>query len=493
MDEPRSGLATGFAGLSDEALFNRYQVRGDRAALAALFERYQDFAYRVAYGQCGRVDLAEEAVQEAFLQLARGGGRFKDQGPESFRAWFYGVTMNQARNLRRVEQRVLQRNLQAGSAGKPVAPENTAAMNAELRFSLGRALEDLQEDLRLPVLLHCVEGLTQAQVGKLMGVSQSLVARRVAEGLDLLRKRLAQTGVTLSVGALPACLRDSGLFQASEGLRGALQDVCARAAQSVRTGAVRSVRRGAARESWLGHGAAAAVLLAAGVAAFFALQPSQPDAPPAAAAAPQAASKPEPAPEPKPDTASDTAWTWDFNAAPEAEFVPRKIFMRDAVRPNFELPVWQPRGGRADSGAMKFAAPGGSLIFKTGISSAQLPIRFEFDMLLLDARDMKIGVAQLRSKPLPPAAKVTPVRLSNDITWQTGAWVHVVRLVRLEKDTVISESLYNGERKADYLEESFDPAWSDPECLQYFELYGHGFCIDNLKITCGPPGPRAGR
>jgi len=491
MNEPSAGPAEAPAGLSDEALFKRYQAQGDRTALTALFERYRDFAYRVAYGMCGRVDLAEEAVQEAFLQLTRGGSRFKDQGPDSFRAWFYGVTMNQVRNLRRVEQRAQQRTRQAGSAVNPAGAENAATGNAELRSSLGRALEGLQEDLRLPVLLHCVDGLSQAQVGKLMGVSQSLVARRVAEGLDLLRKRLAQTGVTLSIGALPACLRDSGLFQASEGLRGALQDVCARAAQSVRTGAVRSVRRGAARESWLGQGAAVAVLLAAGVAAFFALQPSQPDAQPVAAA-PLVAGTSEPAPEPKP--ALDTVWTWDFNAALEAEFVPRKIFMRDAVRPNFELPAWQPRGGKADTGALKFAAPGGSLIFKTGISSVRLPIRVEFDMLLLDAQNMQIGIAQLRSKPLPPqVAKATPYRMPDGITWRTGAWVHVVRMVRLEKDKVISESLYNGERKADYLEEPFDPAWSDPECLQYFELYGYGFCIDNLKVTCGPPGPQPDR
>lgn len=52
----------------DESLVARVQ-KGDRRAFAVLVERYSQMFYAAAYRICGRVDDAEDIVQEAFLKF----------------------------------------------------------------------------------------------------------------------------------------------------------------------------------------------------------------------------------------------------------------------------------------------------------------------------------------------------------------------------------------------------------------------------------------
>ncbi|MBI3829640.1 MAG: RNA polymerase sigma factor [Planctomycetes bacterium] len=462
---------------SDEALFERFQTHADQEALGVLCDRYQDFAYRVAYAQSGNVFLAEETVQEAFLQLARRGTRFQDKGPESFRAWFYGVIMNLARNLRRVEHRAQQRVKRAGELERVDAVNvqaNAPEAAAETRVALGKALEDLQEDLRLAVVLHCAEGLTQAQVGQLMGVSQPQVARRVAQGLEHLRKRLALAGVALSASAIPHCLRETDLLRASANLRSALSEVCGRASQGVQKAAARSVRRAAARGGAAGKGVIAAAATILGVAVvYLAMHGGRKEAPPQAPAA-----------------AGPVILTWNFDQGMGNEFATRNEFLNDGMHALYSLPEWQPKGGLSDSGALKFSNPGCSMLIKTAVPTARLPIHVEFEMLVTDADKLEIGIAEIDNRKNwdrgpPPKSRPDQYR----VAWKAGRWVHVVREITLHNGLVTTQTLYDGVRKGDYREDPLEPAWTDPAIRQYFEIYGYGFVIDGLKLTYGPPAP----
>jgi hypothetical protein len=65
-------------------------------------------------------------------------------------------------------------------------------------------LDRLPDRYRLP-LLHCyLEGKTRDQAAAALGVSVGVVKGRISRGRDVLRKRLARRGVTLSVGLLAA-------------------------------------------------------------------------------------------------------------------------------------------------------------------------------------------------------------------------------------------------------------------------------------------------
>ena len=72
---------------------------GDEAAFARLVATYHADMARVAFVACGDRDLAEDAVQSAWLVAWRKLHSVRD--PDSVRPWLLAVTANEARQLLR--------------------------------------------------------------------------------------------------------------------------------------------------------------------------------------------------------------------------------------------------------------------------------------------------------------------------------------------------------------------------------------------------------
>lgn len=88
-------------GVSTEELIRRHQA-GQPAAFDALFERYKDYVYRVAYLTLRNAEDAEEATQETFMDVLRGLKRYDVEGAARFETWLYRVTVNRCKTrLRR--------------------------------------------------------------------------------------------------------------------------------------------------------------------------------------------------------------------------------------------------------------------------------------------------------------------------------------------------------------------------------------------------------
>ena len=66
---------------------------GDDEALRELYRRHSRLAYLLAFRILGREELAEDAVQEAFLRLWRNAHRFRPERG-SFTTWFGRVVRN---------------------------------------------------------------------------------------------------------------------------------------------------------------------------------------------------------------------------------------------------------------------------------------------------------------------------------------------------------------------------------------------------------------
>jgi hypothetical protein len=79
----------------------------------------------------------------------------------------------------------------------------------------------------MPLQLHFMEGLNQKEVSRLMGISETLVHRRIQAGLELLRKRLARSQAVLTVAALSELMRNGVVIKAPHSLRNALAKLAA--------------------------------------------------------------------------------------------------------------------------------------------------------------------------------------------------------------------------------------------------------------------------
>ena len=132
-DDPRS--------LADEDLM-QFMRRGEARAFEVLYERHSQAAFSLAYRMAGSRGLAEDVVQEAFLNLWRSGARY-DRSRGSVRTWVLGIVhhraidalrRSQVHEKRRTSDEGLEEKLEAarahGRRGRPPRGGRHAARRA---------------------------------------------------------------------------------------------------------------------------------------------------------------------------------------------------------------------------------------------------------------------------------------------------------------------------------------------------------------------------
>ena len=150
---------------------------GDRAAFAALIDRHYDRIFRFAWRLTGAADQAEDLAQDVAILLARRIRQFR--GDAKFTTWLYQVTLNAARDTgRRHATRGKAMDRYAEDLDRSMAEDRDRAESAEW---LQTALATLRDDWRETAALVVGEGLTQAEAGKALGVSEGTVAWRMTE------------------------------------------------------------------------------------------------------------------------------------------------------------------------------------------------------------------------------------------------------------------------------------------------------------------------
>ncbi len=177
------------AHLSDEALV-ALVARGDEDALAELYDRVS----RVAYGLALRVlrdeRHAEDAVQEAFLQVWRNAASFRaDRAKAS--TWILTLVHRRAVDLVRREER-RQTDPITDEAALGAAPGDTEEA-AWLRFERERvqaALRQLPDVQREALELAYYGGFSQSELAERLGVPLGTVKSRMFAGLARLRELL---------------------------------------------------------------------------------------------------------------------------------------------------------------------------------------------------------------------------------------------------------------------------------------------------------------
>ncbi len=181
----------------DAQLLQRYLASADEAAFAVLVCRHGPLVLGVARRVLGQLQDAEDVFQASFLLLARKAETIRKR--ESLACWLHGVAYRLAVKARgRDARRRAYEKEAALMRGEIVPAEAWQSFNE----SLDATLQALPPHYR-SVLLAChVAGLTQEEAARQLGLPLGTVRSRLARGRELLRKRLAARGVTVSATAL---------------------------------------------------------------------------------------------------------------------------------------------------------------------------------------------------------------------------------------------------------------------------------------------------
>jgi len=156
---------------------------GDEAAFAQLVSTYHADMAWVAFAACGDRELAEDAVQAAWLVAWRKLRSLRD--PDRIRPWLLAVTTNEARQLlRRRRGPVVQIDIEVsgGDQGDP----STGIERVDLR----RALAHLSPEDRALLVMHYALDLSSDELGTAIGTSPPAARMRLSRIVDRLRKEL---------------------------------------------------------------------------------------------------------------------------------------------------------------------------------------------------------------------------------------------------------------------------------------------------------------
>ncbi len=162
---------------------------GDSQAFIALYDLYNRLAFGLAYRVLGDAASAEEAVQDAFMQVWGRADSFEDRGSANVRGWLLTIVHHRAIDTQRRSSRHSQRTttldehleLRAlGDTWDDVAQQLTTD---EIRL----ALDDLPDDQRRAIELAYFGGLSQREIAEREAAPLGTVKGRMRLGLNKLR------------------------------------------------------------------------------------------------------------------------------------------------------------------------------------------------------------------------------------------------------------------------------------------------------------------
>ena len=163
----------------DEALIRRAQG-GDATSFAELLDLHYDTIYRFAWKWCGHAANAEDIAQQACLKLAASLTQYRFQA--AFTSWLYRLVVSCAQDWQRSQQRHEHDEL----SGEEQMDDSSCTEDGIYLLQILAQLADLGEGMKETALLVHAEGMSHAEAGAVLGVSESTISWR----LHVIRKHM---------------------------------------------------------------------------------------------------------------------------------------------------------------------------------------------------------------------------------------------------------------------------------------------------------------
>lgn len=147
--------------------------QGDENAFRLIFEQHHRFVFRFLYGMVGERRLAEELMQETFMQAYKNIGTVRDEA--KFLSWLCGIARHVALHSLRSRPG---KNQWIGIDDQEVTelkdaqltPE-TRMLNTELKAVIHDALAALDEDKRGVFILKVLQQMSYEEIAEVTGFS----------------------------------------------------------------------------------------------------------------------------------------------------------------------------------------------------------------------------------------------------------------------------------------------------------------------------------
>ena len=148
----------------------------DRNEFASRVVEQTDRMYRIAYVLLRSDEDCRDAMQEAALKAWEKRSTLRE--PRYFATWLTRILINECRNIQRKQKRLV-----------PIREEILPAAPTQ-DPTLSMLLQGLPEKLRLPLVMHAVEGMTYEEISRTLRLPRSTVVGRIQRAKQRLKKEL---------------------------------------------------------------------------------------------------------------------------------------------------------------------------------------------------------------------------------------------------------------------------------------------------------------
>jgi RNA polymerase sigma-70 factor, ECF subfamily len=175
----------------DPAVLRKAQ-QGDREAFASIVRAYETPIYNYIVRLTGDRSLAEDLTQEVFVRVFNGLPKFSLRC--KFTTWLFQVTKNRVLDELRARER-----RPSGLSFDDVPPIETfdqPAERTETIDAIWRAVQELNSDLKMALLLRDVVGMPYSEIAESLEITLSTVKWRIFKAREEVQLALAREGIT---------------------------------------------------------------------------------------------------------------------------------------------------------------------------------------------------------------------------------------------------------------------------------------------------------
>ena len=165
---------------------------GDRQGFTKLYTHYQELYGRHLFHLVGDLEVARDLYQEAFVRLWK--ELAAKQPIPNFEAWLHVVTKNLAIDYLRRSKHLTFRPLPESDSDDPeeyvlfgrISTPGHEVFVIEMDCLI-QALAKMSQQYKVCLLLQEVWGLSQREIAKTLGISESAVSANVSRGMRQIR------------------------------------------------------------------------------------------------------------------------------------------------------------------------------------------------------------------------------------------------------------------------------------------------------------------
>lgn len=171
------------------------RAKGDPDAFSQLYERYLDRIYAYVYYRTGDARDAEDLTARVFYRALAHLPEFNQTGAP-FVAWLYRIAHNLVANWHRDKTRHPELPLDAWTQTSVAeGTPHAQAERAEAEGKLLDAIRALPADRQHLLLLKFVDGLSNLEIGKMLGRSEGAIKSLYHRTLLSLREEMEKRGI----------------------------------------------------------------------------------------------------------------------------------------------------------------------------------------------------------------------------------------------------------------------------------------------------------